>query len=97
MHHGHFWASAKALFLSLINIEGVTPYAFEIEGIQKVTVIVRPVCFFIEHFGNHTHRVIAGPLVDHVHRLAIIEVTVLGLGVVEFVGLADKSILQANA
>ena len=40
---------------------------------------------------------IAGPLIDHVHRLAVVEVTVLRLGIVEFIGLLYEAVLQLIA
>ena len=97
MHHGHFQASAKGLIPSLIGFKGAAPDAFEIEGIQEIANgrwIIRQ---GIEHCGNHALRMVAGPLVDDVHRLAVVEVAILGLGVVVGIDLVDEAVLQAVA
>ena len=97
VHHRYSGSTAKSLVLRIGNIERSGPFALKVNRIQQIADRKGVERLFIQHFLDHSLGMIAGPLVDHVHRLSVIEVAVLRLGVIEFVGLLDKTVLQPIA
>ena len=84
----------KDFLLRILLVELVLPCTLEVDGVQQVAHVVRVERLLVEHLLNHLLRVVAGPLVDDVHRLPVVEVAPLRLGVVVGVGLLNERGLQ---
>ena len=96
-HHRHLLICAVALeglILRIFLVELFCPRAFEVDGIEQITDSIRVETILAENLIDHLLRMVAGPLVDHIHRLAIVEVARLRLSIVEGFGLIDKVGLQ---
>ena len=90
MHHGDGDCAVEELVLCLVLVELQGPESFEIDGIQQIAGSERIESLLIEDEWNHAHRVVAAPLVDGVHGLAIAKVACLGGRIIVVVGLLFK-------
>ena len=78
-------------------VELLGPAALEVDGVEQIADQTGVERFFVEHFLDHFLRVVAGPLVDDVSRLAVEEVAGLRLSIVEELSLLHEVCLQLMA
>ena len=74
VHHRLGIAAVERFLHGVVRVELMRPRTLEVNGVEQIAdcLGIEGVC--IEQVLNHAHRVVAGPLVDDVHRLAVGEV-----------------------
>ena len=97
MHHLHLLTALEGLRARHIGVELQCPGTLEIDGVEQVAHGIHVKLIRRQHLLDHPLRVVARPLVDDVHRLAVSEVARFGRGIVERVGFLLERLLQLVA
>ena len=93
-HHKYVATAIERFFESVVWVELKRPFSIEINGIKEIRDGKGIEIVLVEYLLNHPFCMVARPLINHVHRLPVVEVACLGSGIIIVECLFHEGCLQ---